>query len=260
MATNSLYIQYDGTFDGFLSVVFYGFEHKVQIHKIDKEVTAVQELFADTVWVPADPSKSKRVWNGLLKKTSVRNARLVQLAYMSELPGVEMLLWRYLHKIFTSQHPDFYQNMLDEDVHNLVQTARKVTKEAHRFQGFIRFQQTGDNIFFAPIDPDHDILPLLIPHFRSRFADQQWVIYDTRRKYGIYYDLKQVHEVQFEALPIDNHTGTIPQDKAAAGQDLYLKLWKQYYDSVNIRQRENKKQMTRMMPRRYWKYLPEKNE
>ncbi len=255
----SVHYYYDSTFDGFLSVVFYAFERNQQVQKIEKEGAGVQDLFSETVAVPTETAKAERVWKGLVKKTSAKNARLVQLAFMSELTDVEMLLWRYLRKVFTSQHPDFYQNMLDEDVYNLMQTARKVTKEAHRFQGFVRFQQTADNIFFAPIDPEHDILPLLIQHFKSRYADQQWVIYDTRRKYGIYYDLKEVSEVQIENPEADLQTGQLNEDVKDKREDDYVALWQRYYNSVNIASRENKKQMTRLMPRRYWKYLPEKN-
>lgn len=257
---SNIRLQYDGTFDGFLSMIFYAFEHKLQPQEIFQEEQAVHDLFSEMVRVETDTIKAERVWNGLIKKSSQKNARMVHIAFMSQLPGVEMLLWRYLRKIFTSNHPDFYQNMLDEDVYEVVQTARKVKKEVHRFHGFVRFQQAADNIYFAPIDPDHDILPLLIPHFKSRYADQQWVIYDTRRKYGIHYDLKNVSEVQIENPAADFKTGTLPQEAKDENEDHYLKLWQSYYDSINIQQRSNKKQMTRMMPRRYWKYLPEKKD
>jgi probable DNA metabolism protein len=252
--------QYDNTFDGFLSLVFHAFEHKLQPQEIFPVTPAAQDLFSETIEVETDISKAERVWNGLIKKTSQKNARMVHIAFMSQLPGMEMLLWRYLRKIFTSDHTDFYQNMLDEDVYQVVQTARKVKKEVHRFHGFVRFQQTADNIFFAPIDPDHDILPLLIPHFKSRYADQKWVIYDTRRKYGIYYDVQNVSEVRIENPAADFKTGTLPQTVKDENEDHYLKLWQSYYNSINIQQRSNKKQMTRLMPRRYWKYLPEKKD
>ena len=252
-------LQYDGTFDGFLSLIFHAFENKLQPQKIFPQKQVVHDLFSEIIRVETDTTKSERVWNGLIKKTSAKNARLVHVAFMSELPGVEMLLWRYLKKIFTSNHPDFYQNMLDEDVYEVLQTARKVKKEVHRFHGFVRFQQTADNIFFAPIEPDHDILPQLVPHFKSRYADQRWVIYDTRRKYGIYYNLESVNEVQIENPAADFETETLPKETKDENEDHYLKLWQSYYDSINIQQRSNKKQMARMMPRRYWKYLPEKN-
>lgn len=41
-------------------------------------------------------------------------------------------------------------------------------------------------------------------------------------------------------------------------EGLYQKLWKQYFSSVNISARKNLKLHIQHMPRRYWKYLPEK--
>ena len=32
-------------------------------------------------------------------------------------------------------------------------------------------------------------LPMLIKHFRNRYADQKWIIYDVKRGYGLHYDL-----------------------------------------------------------------------
>ena len=252
-------LQYDGTFDGFLSLVFYAFENKTEPKEIAKPANVSQDLFSEIIEVETKTAKAERVWKGLVSKSSLKNARMVSVAFMSELPGIEILLWRYLKKVFTSPQKDFYQNMLDEDVYQVVQTARKVKKEVHRFYGFVRFQQTSDNIFFAPIEPDHDIIPLLITHFKNRYSNQPWVIYDTRRKYGIYYDTENVNEVFIENPNLDFETGRLTHKAKDFREDDYLELWQQYYESINIQQRKNKKQMTRFMPRRYWKYLPEKN-
>ncbi|TVQ91852.1 MAG: DNA metabolism protein [Bacteroidetes bacterium] len=252
-------LQYDGTFDGFLSLVFYAFENKTEPKEIAKPANVSQDLFSEVIEVETHTAKAERVWKGLVNKSSLKNARLISVAFMSELPGIEVLLWRYLKKVFTFPQKDFYQNMLDEDVYQVVQTARKVKKEVHRFHGFVRFQQTADNIWFAPIEPDHDIIPLLVPHFKNRYSGQPWVIYDTRRKYGIYYDTESVSEVFIEYPALDLNTGRLSEKAKGSHEDDYLHLWQQYYNSINIQLRENKKQMTRLMPRRYWKYLPERN-
>jgi probable DNA metabolism protein len=253
-------LQYDGTFDGFLSMIFYAFEHKLQPQEIFQEEQAVHDLFSEIVRVETDITKAERVWKGLIKKTSQKNARMIHVAFMSEVKGVEMLLWCYFKKIFTTHHENYFQNMLDEDIHSVVQIARKVYKEAHRFMGFVRFQETTDGMLFASVDPDHDILKLIAGHFKRRYSDQKWVIYDTRRRYGIYWDLQELNEIILENPEVDFNTGQISEKAKQFNEDHYQQLWQSYYDSVNISQRSNKKQMTRLMPRRYWKYLPEKNK
>lgn len=48
------------------------------------------------------------------------------------------------------------------------------------------------------MEPLYNVYPLTIHHFRDRFADQPWIIYDARRHYGYYYDLKEVSEITFQ--------------------------------------------------------------
>ena len=60
----------------------------------------------------------------------------------------------------------------------------------------------------ANCDPDFNVLPLIRKHFLKRYADQQWIIYDLKRDYGLYYNLHKVDIVnfQFDAL-IERLTG-----------------------------------------------------
>ena len=44
-------------------------------------------------------------------------------------------------------------------------------------------------------------MPLIITHFKNRYADQRWIIYDLKRHYGIFYDLNKVEEITLETLP-----------------------------------------------------------
>ena len=258
-ANHTIY-NYDGTFEGLLTLVFEAFERKQDPMSIEQKGRGVPDMFAQTFDVVVDEAKADRVWQGLVKRTEMRNARMVYVVFLSELPGVEMLLWHYLKKVFTSNHTDYWQNMLDEDVHKMVQTARKVKREAHLFLGLVRFQKTADGMFFALIEPDHNILWLISNHFKNRYATQPWVIYDTRRKYGIWYDRKEVQEVLIENPAADMHTGKLHEQARDMDEDHFTHLWKAYYQSITISERANPRQMARMMPRRYWKYLPEKGE
>ena len=124
-------------------------------------------------------------------------------------------------------------------------------------EAFVRFQKTADGLFFSLIEPDHDVLSLLVKHFRDRYADQRWLIYDARRKYGIYYDMEKVETVE---LNFDESTSNGKDISAMydASETLYQMLWQQYFGSVNIAARKNTKLHLRHMPKRYWKYLPEK--
>lgn len=63
---------------------------------------------------------------------------------------------------------------------------------------FVRFQKAADGTFFAAFEPQYNALPLTVQHFKDRFADQKWIIYDMKRRYGFYYDLQEVTTISFD--------------------------------------------------------------
>lgn len=50
---------------------------------------------------------------------------------------------------------------------------RKITAKAHNFNAFVRFKEIAPLSFYAPIELDHNILPLILNHFTRRFSDQK---------------------------------------------------------------------------------------
>jgi probable DNA metabolism protein len=138
------------------------------------------------------------------------------------------------------------------------QTAKKVWREKHRMEAFVRFQKTGDGLYYAVIEPDYNVLPLIGRHFETRYANQQWLIYDAHRKYGIHYNGTYAVEVNI-AFEETTAGGKDVRHAYDATESIYQELWKQYFKSVNIPARKNTKLHVQHMPKRYWKYLPEKN-
>ncbi|MDR4988821.1 MAG: TIGR03915 family putative DNA repair protein [Bacteroidales bacterium] len=258
LPSKSAVFTYDGTLEGFYSLVFRAFSEKTEPMEILNRRLEPQTSLDETIHVDTNPAQAQRVRDGLIKRTGERNDRLVHVAFLTQDKETDMLLWRYLHKVFNDRTGTLHQNLLDPDVYDMVQCARRVRREVHRFNGFIRFQKTSDGVFFAPVDPDNDILRLLIPHFRKRYADQEWLIYDVRRKYGIWYDKNKVHEVFIDKPAINLRTGLLSRSTMDIDEDYYRKLWQHYYDAINIIERKNHRQMKAFMPKRYWKYLPEK--
>ena len=120
-------------------------------------------------------------------------------------------------------------------------------------KGFIRFQQAGQDQYFALIAPKYDVLPIIRQHFESRFADQKWIIYDSIRNYGLCYDRHHAQELRLDASDLKEFGNEEP-----ANEHLCQKLWQRYYAAVNIRHRNNPRLHLRQLPRRFWHYLPEK--
>ncbi|SHJ91834.1 TIGR03915 family putative DNA repair protein [Pseudozobellia thermophila] len=252
---NSRILIYDGSFNGFLTAIFVAFEEKVQVVGIQKSSVCQSGLFSETQTVLTQVDKAKRVWEGI-KKRSRSAIKNIYFAYLSEQEGIELLLYRYVLKLF-SKDGDVVRNYADGTVLKISQLARSVGREKHRMEAFVRFQLTKDGIYFAHIEPDFDVLPLISKHFRSRYADQYWLIYDVRRRYGLYYNLEKTEIVTLDlkqACTNSIHRNPALQDEEHAYQD----LWNNYFKSTNIKSRINLKLHTQHVPKRYWKYLSEK--
>lgn len=182
---------------------------------------------------------------------------MITFVWLSELPGSDELLFRYIRKAFDSKI-SIEMNFADADVLELQQIANKVSKERSYIIQFVRFQKAADDIFFAPVSPVYNALPLAINHFKDRFSDQRWVVYDTKRKYGYYYDLKTVTEM---TLDTDENflDGKLDEKLMAEDEKLFQDLWRGYFKALTIKERINLKLQRQHMPRRFWKYITEKN-
>lgn len=247
---------YDGSFEGFLTVVFEVFEQKLIQPTITPKSRAVATFFSTTQFIDTDTKKSERVWKGLIKKRNSAITRTIYKAFLSEIIGVENLLLDYIKKVF-SNNKSVFGNFTDPTVLQLSKIIKSIDREKHRMDAFIRFKLTKDNIYFAVIEPDFNVLPLLSKHFKNRYADQQWIIYDVKRKNGLYYDLNSVSSITLdlnpEAIKTSSSNILFTEEELA-----YEELWKNYFKSTNIKSRKNMILHVKHVPKRYWKYLSEK--
>lgn len=247
---------YDKTFEGLLTSVFDAYSRKVFPDKLLAEGDIAPLFMEDSYTVVTDTERVGRVWSALEKKLSKQACNMLTHAWLSEAEGCDDLLFRYIRKNLDSK-VSIETNFGDADVLALHQIARKVSHEGHYLEMFIRFQKAADDIFFAPVSPVYNALPLVVDHFKDRFSDQKWVIYDLKRRYGYYYDLNTAEEI---TLDDDTHllSGKLDESLMAEDEKLFQELWKGYFKSMTIKERLNLKLQRQHMPKRFWKYLTEK--
>lgn len=254
------HLLYDGTFQGLLTCIFEMYERKLPDAEIIQATRYQPMLSGLSLIVDTDTAKSKRVWNGLSRKLSVSKRDEVYKTFLSELPEMERLITSFIRHVLANK-ANVEEDFGHPGVLGVKKTAHQVHREKHRMEAFIRFQRTQDDLYFAAIEPDFNILPLIASHFKDRYADQRWLIYDLRRKYGIAYDPGnfQVTEVKLD-LDTDACGQFLPASMCHDDEIEYQKLWKDYFCSVNIGARRNKKLHVRHVPVRYWRHLTEKRE
>lgn len=247
---------YDKTFEGLLTAIFDAYSRKVFPDKLMAEGDIAPMFMEDSYTVVTQEDKSARVWSGLEKKMSKGACNMLTHVWLSEDPNSDELMFRFICKAINSKI-SIETNFGDNDVLQLHQLARKVSHEKHYLIQFVRFQKAADDIFFAPVSPRYNALPLAVGHFKDRFSDQKWVIYDIKRKYGYYYDLHSMMEITLEN---DDHllSGKLDDALMAEDEKLFQELWKGYFKSMTIKERINPKLHRQHMPKRFWKYLTEK--
>ena len=244
----------DGTFDGLLTAVFESYSRRVEPTEVRPRNGRPPGLFENIVVVATEPDKTERVWKGLKRyMTREERSRLYQ-AFLTGAPMVETLIYRQIRQVVPGPHAK-ESGTRDPAGHLAIERlSQKVRREAHRMKGLVRFTKVDGDLFLALINPRYDILTLIRRHFEKRYADQRWVIFDTVRKRGLYFDGKETAEVLSDDDILPSGMDAERTDDQACRQ-----LWKTYFAAVNIAERRNPKLHLRHLPRRYWEYLPEKN-
>ena len=251
-----LYFIYDNTFDGLLTAVFDAYNRKEFPDRIVDSNHSIP-LFTETHTVTSDTEKSNRVLKGLKKKTSKSALNMLFICYLSEIEDIEMTLFRYIQKALSSPI-SIEMNFADDDVLILSKIYKKVMNETTHIKQFVRFQKTADGMYFAVMNPIYNVLPLCSDFFKDRYADQQWILYDSKRNYGLFYDLEKTEIIHFENSNFALQTGQLIPESMDEQELAFQNLWKDYLKAVTIQERKNLRLQHQFMPKRFWKYLIEK--
>jgi len=242
---------YDGSFEGYLTTVFEIYKRKKNPDGIFTTHTYMPFFMEEKYEVSTSMDHAQRVLAGIEVKGSKDIAQKIYNVYLSEHPAMEMLLFRYI-KLILEKGSAIEHDYRQPEILKVKEINKQIHREVHRMHAFVRFQKTTDDLYYATIIPDFNVLPLIGEHFEKRYSDQHWMIYDSKRHYGLYYDQQQTMMVEWGDEQLQQQPEFVTEEKA------YEALWKNYFKSVNITERKNVKLHLRHMPKRYWKHLTEK--
>lgn len=240
---------YDGSFDGLMTSIYEAYYRPDKPDNIIPDEDFQQSLFSNNIYINTDIEKSNKVQNAIVNKISYNALKNVFYVFLSELEGSSTLIYKYL-KLGFKVGCNIDRHLSDDTVLNMHKIKHKVTFEAHRMKGLLRFRLLECNIYYSDICPDHNIIGLLAPYFAERFADQDFIIHDVRRKLSVVYNKK---EWIMTDIPPLQHMISEKEDEIR-----FQNLWKQYFKSIAIKERINPRLQRHYMPRRYWDYLIEK--
>ncbi len=239
---------YDGTWDCFLTAVHHYYYDREAVSNIESALSYCPNLIDEYRDIKSDTTKAKTVEQAIFSKISSDSLDNIIRCFFSEIEGRELRILNYIKLGFKIGRR--IDSMLgDQIVLDVLIPARKVIGESHLMLGILRFELLENNIYYAQIQPDHNIITFIAPHFKSRFADQNWVIHDTKRNLAALYNTKRMLVSYMDLTNIPKrHTDELK----------FQSLWKNYFKHIAIKSRINPQLQKRFIPKRYWKQLTEK--
>jgi len=235
---------YDGSFEGFLSCVFDSYAYKEIPAGIVPGEDAAFTLF-DSRTVGTDPAHAARV---LRKVTALspEAGTLLRRGFLTCLPEKELRLFRLTAKLLR-EGPGFLRNRSDETLYPVAKAVQHLNGEVHLLKGFVRFSDLG-GVLGGEIEPKNRVLPLLDGHFRARFHNERFFLYDRTHKEALF------HVPGRSVIRPLTDFRMAPPDEAEAH---YRLLWKRFYDTIAIKERYNPRCRMTQMPKRYWGTMTE---
>jgi len=247
---------YDGTFEGLLSVVFTVFEKRDSRAVIEKKRDGA--LFGG-IYVDTDISKAERVYKKLCRVAGQKEANRLYTAFLSERSGIENTLLAYIRGVI--EEKSSIERIYMDAVVEVERFSLRVVREAHRFKGFVRFRRLSDDTYYAIIEPECNVLPLVESHFTERFSDQNFVIHDMGREAALVYSkdnrkgyIARLTDINEELISYSSESTLLHTE-----EERYIDLWRGYFEAVSIEGRKNLRCQQNFMPKKYWKNLTEVN-
>ncbi len=215
------------------------------------------EMFAEYLTVKADEEKAEKTVYAIRKKLGdkVWHITLRAICHFDSHRGTQIFhfLVRGFH--IGSKVMDM---LYDTYVMSVMELSRKTANEAHYFVQFIRFEET-DSILYSKIEPKCNVLPLIAEHFSGRFPNENFVIYDAVRKLSVVHKKYEKYFFVRDSEIALSEKNTI-KNGLAEKSDSYEMLWKTYFHSIGIEERENRKCQRNMLPLWYRKNMIEFSE
>ncbi|HEX8401601.1 MAG TPA: UdgX family uracil-DNA binding protein [Allosphingosinicella sp.] len=201
------------------------------------EVGAAQSLFGEATPLPTPTRAFFSVPKPFLD--------LAALVVCHRDPERFALLYTLLTRL--AHNRDALADCADPLVRRLEEMAKEVRRDAHKMHAFVRFRELaepdGGTRMVAWFEPDNHIVRREAGFFVRRFAAMRWSILTP--------DLS----IHWNGETLTEGPGATRAD--APDGDPIEETWKTYYASTFNPARVKIKAMTKEMPKKYWKNMPE---
>lgn len=208
------------------------------------------EFFVEYIYVQTDPEKAVKVARSVEKQLGREAYDMMFAASLSHEADKGDIIYHFL-KLGFQVGRTVTQMHSEEAVCRLFELKRNVWNEAHYTKEFLRFHETEEGILLARINPRNQVLPLVADHFSDRFPEEHFVILDEIHEMGLFHEKGR----QWYMVPLD--IDILNEIWKHRGSSEYEQLWKTFFKTISIKERENYKCQRTNCAIRYRDYMLE---
>lgn len=223
----------------------------IRLQAIMPQMASNLELFCEYIWVEKDSQLADKVAESIRSKISAKAYQMVVRAALSAEEMKANTIYHFLVRGF-AMGSKVTDHLTDSYVQDIFEMNRKVSNDANSYKEFLRFEEIEHNILLAKIEPKSNVVELITPHFADRLRAENFVIVDVPRKIAT---IHQAEQSWFLTNLTDEETKQLGELKES--QENYSSLWKTFFDSIAIKERENYALQRNHVALHYRKYMTE---
>ena len=236
---------YDGTFEGFLSLVYEVYYKKLKPIKIYKTLPN-EMIFEEILELKTSKDNAMKVLTAIKTKFPKELIQRILNIFMCDSKEFEMALLEYIVIGFKDSKQLY--NINNSCVFYLNNLEKELFRVTHKLTGFIRFKELEDKTLYAKIESKFNVVYFLGRHFLKRFNNQNFIIHDINRKLAF---VKIQNDYSIKEVAFFDEPNYSPNEEK------FQKLWKSFFSGVTINERTNLKLQTQMVPLLYRTYMSE---
>lgn len=244
---------FSAVYDAYSGVCRHEYSHDdVQI--IAGEIESFQ-LFSEYIDVITDKEKVTKVTRSICEKMGYETYEALYYTSVCDAAGKATDIYFTIVEGYKLKNSfrilDLWTN---NHVASVLELSRKARHEFYRWREFLQFRELKNGILYSKIGPVCDILPLLAPHFENRIPNENFVIHDEIRDYFL------IHEKGHRCVVLNG--SSISEDRSflkeySENDDMVCALFKEFVNTIAIKERINPKLQQQLMPLRIQKYKVE---
>lgn len=236
---------YDGTFKGFLSLVYEVYYKKLKPIKIYKTLPN-EMIFEEILELKTSKENTIKVLNAIKTKFPKELIQRILNIFMCDSKEFEMALLEYI--IIGFKEVKQLYNINNSCVFYLNSLEKELFRNVHKLTGFIRFEELEDATLYAKVESKFNVVYFLGKHFLKRFNNQNFIIHDLNRKLAF---VKMQNDFSVQEVAF------FDEPNYSSNEQKFQKLWKSFFNAVTIKERLNPKLQRQLVPLLYRTYMSE---